>query len=169
MKTCAAVVSLACVLAACAAPGPSREKELTEATTAPMGDLNLVSAEIPEVLQAALKDPYRVPVDTSCAALTTAVAALNGVLGPDLDNRATPANPGLIERSLTAVGDATIGAVRGATEGLIPYRRWVRKLSGAEKYSQQVAAAIAAGGVRRSFLKGLGQAGGCAAPASPFR
>ena len=168
MKSCAAALSLL-LLSACAAPDASRQKQFTEATTAPLGDLHLVSAEIPEVLQAALKDPYRVPTDTSCAALTTAVAALNGVLGPDLDNRATPANPGLVERGLSAVGDAAIGAVRGTAEGLVPYRRWVRKLSGAEKYSQQVAASIAAGTIRRAYLKGLGQAGGCAAPASPVR
>lgn len=169
MKTCAIVVSLACVLAACSTPDPSREKQIQQATTVPLDDLNLVSAEIPPVLLSALGGPYRVPTDLSCDALTTAVTALDQVLGPDLDTRATAANPGLIERSISAFGDATIGAVRGATQAILPYRRWVRKLSGAEKYSQQVAAAIAAGGVRRSFLKGLGQAGGCPAPASPFR
>jgi hypothetical protein len=168
MKNCA-VALLACVLAACSTPDASREKQIQQAATAPLGDLHLVSADIPEVLQAALKDPYRIPTDPSCAGLTTAVAALNAVLGPDLDTRATAANPGLLERGVSAVGDAAIGAVRGTTEALIPYRRWVRKLSGAEKYSQQVAAAIAAGGVRRSFLKGMGQAGGCAAPAAPSR
>jgi hypothetical protein len=37
----------------------------------------------------------------------------------------------------------------------------VRKLSGAERYSKQVAAAIAAGTVRRAFLKGMAQASAC--------
>lgn len=168
MRVCL-IALLAGALAACSTPDASREKQIQQAATAPLGDLHLVSAEIPEVLQAALKDPYRIPADPSCAGLTTAVAALNGVLGPDLDTRATAANPGLLERGVSALGDAAVGAVRGTTESLIPYRRWVRKLSGAEKYSQQVAAAIAAGGVRRSFLKGMGQAGGCAAPAAPSR
>jgi hypothetical protein len=168
MKTCAIAV-LACFLAACSTTDASRDKQIQQAAMAPLGDLHVVTAEIPEVLLAALKEPYRVPSDPSCAGLTTAVAALNAVLGPDLDNRATPANPGLLERGVSAVGDAAIGAVRGTAEALIPYRKWVRRLSGAEKYSQQVAAAIAAGGVRRSFLKGMGQAGGCAAPAAPLR
>jgi hypothetical protein len=57
--------------------------------------------------------------------------------------------------------------VRGAAQGIVPYRSWVRKLSGAERYSKEVAAAITAGGVRRSYLKGFGQAGGCPAPAAP--
>jgi hypothetical protein len=164
-----AVALLACVLAACSTPDASRQEQFQQAAMAPLGDLHVVTAEVPEVLQSALKDPYRIPTDPSCAGLTTAVAALNAVLGPDLDTRATVANPGLLERGVSAVGDAAIGAVRGTAESLIPYRRWVRKLSGAEKYSQQVAAAIAAGGVRRSFLKGMGQASGCAAPAAPSR
>jgi len=168
MKTCAAALSVF-VLAACSTPEAAREKELTRAATAPLSDLHIVTAEIPPVLLAALKEPYRIPTDQGCAGLATAVAALDSVLGPDLDTRATPANPGLVERGVTAVGDAAIGAVRGTAESLIPYRRWVRKLSGAEKYSQQVAAAIAAGTIRRSFLKGMGQAGGCQAPASPMR
>jgi hypothetical protein len=51
----------------------------------------------------------------------------------------------------------------------VPFRGWVRKLSGAERYSKEVAAAIAAGTVRRAYLKGLGEAKGCAAPAAPSR
>jgi hypothetical protein len=49
------------------------------------------------------------------------------------------------------------------------FRGWVRKLSGAERYSKQVAAAIAAGSIRRAFLKGLGQAAACPVPATPLR
>ena len=42
----------------------------------------------------------------------------------------------------------------------------VRRLTGAERYSREVAAAIAAGTVRRAYLKGFGQSAGCAVPAS---
>ena len=183
MKTCAPAL-LALVLAGCAAPEASREPaaaadptqsqtmagtRMSEAATAPLSDLNLVSAEIPAALVAARKGPYLRPSDPTCAGLSAEVKALDAVLGPDLDTRASPSNPGLIERGLVAVGDAAIGTVRGAAEGVLPFRSWVRKLSGAERYSREVAAAIAAGGVRRSFLKGIGHAGGCAAPAAPRR
>ena len=57
--------------------------------------------------------------------------------------------------------------MRSAAEGVIPFRGWVRKLSGAERYSRDVAAAIAAGTIRRAYLKGIAQAGGCTAPAAP--
>ena len=81
-------------------------------------------------------------------------------LGADLDTPATGSNPSLIERGAS-------DALRNAAEGVIPFRGWVRKLSGAERYSREVAAAIAAGTIRRAYLKGIGAAAGCAAPAAP--
>ncbi len=143
--------------------------QFTQAATAPLSDLNIVNAEIPAALLAAQKGPYLPPSDPSCAGLAAEVTALDAVLGPDLDTRASAANPGLIERGVTAVGDAAFGAIRGTAERLVPYRSWVRRLSGAERYSREVAAAIAAGGIRRSFLKGFGQASGCQSPAAPQR
>src|SRR6266480_371568 len=56
---------------------------------------------------------------------------------------------------------ATVRALRHTAEGVVPFRGWVRKLSGAERYSKQVAAAIAAGTARRAFLKGLGVSKEC--------
>jgi hypothetical protein len=72
-------------------------------------------------------------------------------------------DPGLVERG----GDTAADLLRGTAEGVVPFRGWVRKLSGAERYAKEVAAAIAAGTIRRAFLKGLGQATGCPAPAAP--
>lgn len=152
-------LALALALAACAAPETGR---VTDAASAPLSDLNLVKAPIPAVLAEAQKQPYLTPADPSCGALATEVRGLDEVLGPDLDAPASEANPGLIERGGAAAGNAAIGALRGAAEGLVPYRGWVRKLSGAERYSKDVAAAIAAGTVRRAFLKGVGVARGCA-------
>ena len=87
--------------------------------------------------------------------------SLDEVLGPDLDAPATAADPGLIERGTSLVAGEAVGALRGAAEGVVPYRKWVRKLSGAERYAKDVSAAIAAGTVRRAFLKGLGVARNC--------
>jgi hypothetical protein len=91
------------------------------------------------------------------------VHALDAALGADLDTPPTPSNPGLVERG----GDVAVGAVRSAAEGVVPFRGWIRKLTGAERYAKEVAAAIAAGTIRRAYLKGLGQAAGCTAPAAP--
>jgi hypothetical protein len=164
MKNTISLLFTACALAACSSPAPSGSQAgnsgtVSQAATTPLSDLNLVRADIPAQLATAMKAPYAAPADASCAGLVAEVQALDAALGPDLDAPAHPNNPGLLERG----GDAATGAFRSAAEGVIPFRGWVRKLSGAERYSREVAAAIAAGGVRRSFLKGLGT-GGAAGP-----
>jgi hypothetical protein len=171
LSTHAFLLALASALAGCASPdahrGEAAQQQLTQAATTPLSDLNLVRADIPAVLAAAQKAPYGLPADRSCAALGTEVQALDAALGADLDTPPTASNPGLIERGGAAVGNAAVGAVRSAAEGVVPFRGWVRKLSGAEQYSKDVAAAIAAGTVRRAFLKGVGQANGCVGAAAP--
>lgn len=150
-------------------PAPAASSAVGQAAVTPLNDLNLVRAEIPPTLVAAQKAPYGMPADSGCATLRGEVEALDAVLGSDLDTAPSAGNPGLVERGSAAVGSAATGALRGAAEGIIPFRGWVRKLSGAERYSRDVAAAIAAGTVRRAFLKGLGQAAGCPVPAAPRR
>jgi hypothetical protein len=185
------IASLAILaLAACAQPQPQplhqyerpesrTDAQILEAATTPLADLNIVRAEIPPTLVAALKAPYARPADASCDGIAAEIRALDAVLGADLDTPVTPINPNLIPRDVDslvqhgvefagdAAMDAAVGAMRGAAAGIVPYRSWVRKLSGAERYSREVASAIAAGGVRRSYLKGFGQARGCAMPAAP--
>lgn len=170
MKTFA-IGLLAMALAACTSTGDKRDPatRVADAASAPLGDLNIVQAPIPPALEAARKNPYAKPADSSCSGLLDEVKELEAVLGADLDATPTALNPSLIERGVDAVGSAAIGTVRGAAESVVPFRSWIRKLSGAEKYSREVAAAISAGVVRRSFLKGLGDAGGCAVPAAPRR
>jgi hypothetical protein len=149
--------------------GTNASTQITQAATTPLSDLNLVRAEIPSILSAAQKDPYALPSDRSCGALGDEIQALDSALGADLDTPPTPSNPGLVERGAGAAGQAAASLVRGAAEDLVPFRSWVRKLTGAERYSKEVAAAIAAGTIRRAFLKGLGQAADCPAPAAPRR
>ena len=142
--------------------------QIAQAATSPLNDLNLVQADIPPALIAALREPYVLAADHTCLTLADEIKTLDSVLGADLDAPATEENPSLIERGVVDVNNAAYKALRKAAEGLTPYRGWVRKLTGAERYSQKVAAAIAAGTIRRSFLKGVGQASGCVAPAAPY-
>jgi hypothetical protein len=140
---------------------------IAQAATTPLADLNLVNAPIPPVLLEAQRAPYAEPAHGTCAGIEAQVIALDAVLGADLDVPPTPANPSLIERGTGLVGQAAMQQVRGAAESVVPFRSWVRRLSGAERYSRDVAAAIAAGTVRRSYLKGMGVVRGCKAPAAP--
>lgn len=157
------LLPLVALLALTACASSSQDKVANAATT-PLSDLNVVRADIPDVLKAAAAAPYAAPADTSCPALAADIQALDEVLGPDLDAPAGKGGPGLLERG----EDAATGALQRTAEGVIPFRGWIRKLSGAERYARHVSAAITAGGVRRGFLRGLSAAKACtAAPAKP--
>jgi hypothetical protein len=152
-------LALTLLLGACAQT--SMTKPVTDAATVPLADLNIVRAPIPPVLAEAARKPYAAPKDLACPAIVAEVKSLDEVLGADLDTPVTASNPSLIERGVTLATNEVTGSLRGAAESVVPYRRWVRKLSGAERYSQDVAAAIAAGTVRRAFLKGQLAARAC--------
>lgn len=149
---------LALALSACASGSHDR---LAGAFTSPLHDLNLMRVEIPPVLLKAQKQPYAVSAETPCTDLLAEVRELDAVLGPDLDAPAV-AGPGLAEQGAGEVENAAIGAVRGTTESIVPFRGWVRRLTGAERHSRAVAAAIVAGTVRRAFIKGLMHSRSCA-------
>ncbi|MCZ8233784.1 MAG: hypothetical protein ACK520_16900 [Inhella sp.] len=127
-----------------------------DAATTPLRDLNVVKADVPPVLLKAQQAPYALPEDRRCEALRQAVQELNEVLGPDWD--APPADPA----STADKGQAEVGkALQRAAEGAVPFRGWVRKLSGAERQERRVARAIEAGEARRAFLRGLSVGQAC--------
>lgn len=153
--TCRLTICLvALVCSACSSTGPSGA--VGSAVTAPAKDLNLVQAPIPDLLQAARQAPYALPADRRCPSLQHSVKALDELLGADLD---APASPKL--SNADRAGEAAGQALVKAAEGAVPFRGWVRKLSGAERYSRQVEAAIQAGEARRAFLRGLAVGQGC--------
>ena len=131
------------------------------AVSAPMRDLNVLRTKIPAVLLEAMADPYAKPVPLTCARLTALLLPLNGALGADLDE------PPVDEDDLVHRGQASVlGYVAGAASDVIPFRGWVRKLSGAEQHDSFVSQAITSGAVRRAYLKGLGEAHNCPPPAT---
>ncbi len=155
---------IAISLTACAATDEAR---VSKAAVTPLNDFNLANAPIPQVLQAALKSPYALPAMPAapdCAALALEVAALDAVLGPDVDAAGSVINKGLGANGEIVgdvVGDEAASALQRTAEGIVPFRGWIRKLSGAERRQREVAAAIAAGAVRRGFLKGVRAARSC--------
>ena len=171
------LLSLSLLLLGCSSTDKPREQSgqqlsddetgFSEAAATPLTDLNLVRDEIPSILLAAQAAPYAVPENLSCDTLAGEVRQLDALLGADLDIPATKENPGVIERGTDAAENLAVRTVRGAAEGLVPYRSWIRKLSGAEEHYERAVAAVAAGTIRRAYLKGLGQAAACKPPAAP--
>jgi hypothetical protein len=128
----------------------------------PLRDLNLLRTKIPEVLLQAMADPYERPGRGRCEDLLERLRPLDDALGDDLDA------PSQKTESMVDKGKSTVLTVAsGAASDVIPFRGWIRKLSGAERHDRYVQAAITAGAVRRAYLKGLGEAKGCNPPATP--
>ncbi len=129
----------------------SSSKKTGEVSTAaiPLNDLNLVKSKIPEVLRLARKDPYSIPTAKDCGSLKIIIKDLDAVLIPDFD--ASVADKEKFQKTKKAASQAMNSAVKS----LVPFRGWLRKLTGAERHSKQVAAAIAAGIARRAFIKGI--------------
>jgi hypothetical protein len=162
-------------LGACASvptPGASDLQEGAEVTgeglgnalSSPLKDVNVMRDQIPFVLQEAAKAPYARPVPMTCARITALLLPLNGALGPDLDEME------IDQDSLGEMGgEAALDAIADFASSAIPFRGWVRRLSGAESHQKRVLAAIAAGEARRAYLKGLGEQLNCAPPATPNR
>jgi hypothetical protein len=129
----------------------------------PLRDLNVLRTKIPEVLLRAMADPYERPGPGRCADLVERLKPLNEALGEDLDVTSKEGQQGMIAKGKTTA----LTVASGAASDVIPFRGWIRKLSGAEQHDRYVQAAITAGAVRRAYLKGLGEAKGCDPPATP--
>lgn len=140
-----------------------KRESLEGAATAPLRDLNILRAKIPPVLQEAMIDPYaRPPRNYRCPQLIALITPLNDALGPDIDLIRVEDDDMLERGRQTALGVAAELA-----SDAIPFRGWVRRLSGAERHDRLVRDAIISGAVRRGYLKGLGEARGCTPPATP--
>lgn len=122
----------------------------------PLSDLNLSRDPIPEVLLAARTAPYDQAGLRNCRDLTGMVAQLDAALGPDFDTELPEdrnISPGNIAQRIVG--------------SFIPFRGLIREISGANEHERDFREAIAAGMMRRAYLKGRGQAMGCSYPARP--
>ncbi|PRC92603.1 hypothetical protein [Solimicrobium silvestre] len=144
------------------------QARIGKAVVSPLTDLNLMPTNIPAVITQALNNPYQLPVNINCEALSEQVQALNAALGPDLDTFSREDKRTNIEKGSAMASDSAVGAIESTISGAVPFRSWLRKLSGAEKKSKELNEAIAAGIVRRSYLKGMGEALKCLPPAAPL-
>lgn len=142
-----------------ASPAPARpitnqKVSAVDVIATPAGDLNLRKGKIPALLDAAIADPYNLSGVKTCAQISAAVSQLDLILGPDRDIPADRAE----RLSVGRVAQSAVGS-------FIPFRGIIREVSGANSHQRKIDDAVEAGTARRSFLKGYGQARGCAYPA----
>jgi hypothetical protein len=149
-------------------PGTLQQKDtLRDAVAAPLEDLNLKQTAIPPVLQRAVESPYDLTGLARCEGIAGEIGRLDAALGPDLDEAPPPDTRSRGKKVADAAYGAGVGQVRDTTQHALPFRGWIRKLTGAARHDRAVQAAIKAGGVRRGYLKGVGMRMNCAPPAAP--
>ncbi|MGD9664817.1 MAG: hypothetical protein AB7U34_06395 [Novosphingobium sp.] len=163
--------AIAAALLALAPPGAAqaqnseRERPVTDDTvtagdvvTSPLKDLNIAKDPIPPLLIEARKAPYDREGITQCSDIAAKVTELDAILGDDLDlvteDEGNPISAGRV--------------AKWAVSSFIPFRGLLRELTGAKEHEQRFRDAIAAGLMRRAYLKGIGQTMKCAYPARPL-
>ncbi|WP_369062358.1 hypothetical protein ABOZ73_08730 [Caulobacter sp. 73W] len=122
----------------------------------PARDLGMAKRQIPAILQQAAAAPYDVQGLDSCQAVAAQRAALDEVLGPDLDG-SEPAreNRGV---KLAEAGGRTL------VNSIIPFRGLIREISGAAPADRRLELMVDAGHARRGFLRGVEAKLECAIP-----
>ncbi|RIJ20455.1 hypothetical protein D1224_15150 [Henriciella barbarensis] len=163
--------STSLALAACASKPAGQavsqtRSGFTDAALSPLEDLNLRKDEVPEVL-AAISNPYKVNTAATCSELAAEIETLDAVLPPDWDEVTEEEQATLSERAADTASDGVLGVVASEARGLIPYRGWVRRLSGANSHDRKVRAAFDRGRARRTYLKAIGRTKNCEGIAAP--
>lgn len=166
----AAALLAATALGACATRGEgdrSREgNPFVNAVQTPLRDVNLVRPEVPEILKG-IGYPYSQDAPSQgCPAIALEIGRLDAVLGEE--SYQPGQERGLVTRAGDYAENYAAGQLADAAD-IVPYRSWVRRLSGASRAESRAAGAYAMGEMRRTFLRGYGAALGCpgVVPAAP--
>lgn len=155
-----AVLAVTASVAACGTTGRSADtrRGVTDAAYTPLRDVNMIRPEIPLLLRN-LQYPYATGELTDCTAISNQIHNLDAVLGPE-SYQAGP-NRNIWDRGGDFVEEQTIAAAQNTAQDLIPFRSWVRRLSGASEADREALRAVANGQQRRTFLRGYGASMGC--------
>ena len=155
-----AITIAVCVgLASCASGRTADTRRgVSGAASIPLRDVGFIRPEIPLLLRN-LEYPYSTVALTGCPAVAHEINRLDAVLGPE-SYQAGP-NRNAWDRSGDFVEEQTIQAAENTAEDLIPFRSWVRRISGATRAERDALRAVANGQQRRTFLRGYGSSIGC--------
>lgn len=131
------------------------------AAATPLRDVGIIRPDVPDLIRR-MNYPYaQDTLAQGCPAVAYEIGRLDAVLGEESYQPGAERN--LSARVGDAAGDYAVGAVAGAAADVVPYRSWVRRISGASRAERRAAAAYAMGEQRRTFLRGYGAALGCPA------
>lgn len=140
---------------------------VVDVASSPFRDIGLVRPEVPQTLQG-LGYPYsNRGLHAGCDAVLYEIGKLDAILGDE--NFQPGTERGISSKGIDAIEGAVLNSARNAAGDIIPYRGWVRQISGAAKAEKEAQRAIVQGQTRRAYLRGYGAALGClnAVPAPP--
>ncbi|GAB5488483.1 MAG: hypothetical protein Pars2KO_20530 [Parasphingorhabdus sp.] len=141
---------------------PNTEKPMLhhaeKAVVQPAKDVNLHKDKIPARLLEIQRAPYDLTNLDGCRAITSEIASLRPLLGPDVNEDPKLTKAEKRERSVSRIAGGFLG-------GFIPFRGVLREVTGANAQRRKYRAAYAAGFARRSFLKGVAVSQNCEAKA----
>jgi hypothetical protein len=128
------------------------------AASIPFRDVGLIRPEIPLLLRN-LHYPYSTATLSDCTAIAREIGQLDAVLGPESYDPGPSRNAW--DRSGDFVEEQTVQAAEDTAADLVPFRSWVRRISGASRAEREALRAVANGQQRRTFLRGYGASRGC--------
>ena len=162
---------LVAAMAACGTSGRTADtrRGVTQAGMTPLRDIGVIRPDIPPLLRN-LEYPYStVSLASGCPAVAYEIGELDAVLGPESFQPGPERN--IWDKGGDLAERGTIAAAQSAANGLIPFRSWVRLITGASAAEREALRAFANGQQRRTFLRGYGASLGCGdiVPAPPPR
>jgi hypothetical protein len=132
---------------------------IASAAASPLRDVGIIRPQIPFVLED-IKYPYfSNTLAGGCPNVLYEIGQLDAVLGPE--DYQPEGRRELRDRGLDAASDAAVNAAEDTAGDVVPFRGWVRRLSGASRAEREFAQAIEMGQMRRAFLRGFGASLGC--------
>lgn len=154
-----AVLAAALALGACSSGRTADTRRgVTGAASIPLRDVGIIRPEIPLLLRN-LQYPYSTATLADCAAITREIGQLDSVLGPESYDPGP--NRNVWDRSGDFMEEQTVQAAEDTAADIIPFRSWVRRISGASRAEREALRAVANGQQRRTFLRGYGASRGC--------
>ena len=151
--------AVATVAACSTGPTADTRRGVTGAASIPLRDVGLIRPEIPLLLRN-LQYPYAtVTLNEGCPTVAREIGQLDAVLGPESFQPGPDRN--IWDRGGDFAEEQTIEAAQSTIEDLVPFRSWIRRISGANRAERDALRAVANGQQRRVFLRGYGASLGC--------
>ena len=155
----AAIFISVCVSACSTGNTADTRRGVSGAAAIPFRDVGLIRPEIPLLLRSLMYPYSTATLGGGCPIVAREIAQLDSVLGPE--SYQPGPNRNAWDRSGDFVEEQTITAAESTAQDLIPFRSWVRRISGASRAEREALRAVANGQQRRTFLRGYGASLGC--------